>query len=176
MSAVIEGFMAVLLAIIAYTSNKQLTVQKDKGGGLTVLNEKGAVIAKIPPIRLESLNFSSAFGKRLSTTNTKKQDVADFSIKSQDRDVRILAISFVPDLAFQTKGILRLEVNKQQIFPQQGSQGSDAGFFTDLSGFALPIPAQGILLKRGESLDIFLWTSDGTLSNLTCAGYIGEYV
>lgn len=171
-SIVLQGFIAALLAIIAYTTSKQLTVLEKKDGGFQIIDADKKVIADIPSIKLEPFRFGKIFIKRISgIVGTKKPDVPQFSFKSIDRDIRIFIISLVPDATFKTKGIMQIKSNKADLL-----EPTDAGVFTDLLEFSIPIPENGILLQRGESIEFFFWTSDGTSSAITLAGFVGEHV
>jgi hypothetical protein len=95
--------------------------------------------------------FSKTIPKTISTSNTAKQTIPDFSIQNPlDKDIFVNSIEIVPDPAFSYKGVLQINLNGAPIFPP-----NIAGFFSQYTRFSIPLPNK--VLLNSMSLDIFVW-------------------
>lgn len=176
MSSVITAIIgSVIGALGALLLQKRLACTLCDDGSMDVIDQKsGDILVNIPNVnvRLDAFGYQEIlFARRTTTQPNTSHETPNFSFKnSQNRDVRIFTLSFVPDAVFRTNGLLRIKVNKVEILPE-----TIAGDFTDLAQFTVPIPENGLLLKNNEKIEIFIGTSSGT-SALTLAGLVGEYV
>jgi hypothetical protein len=99
------------------------------------------------------------------TTATVKSDAGNPDIEITnpfDRPARIMGITLIPDSSFKTKGILQLDIARAPYFT-----GMTAADFTDISTFSIPISDDGYEIDANETVEIYIWTSDGTGSALT---------
>jgi hypothetical protein len=148
MSAVIEGAAAVIAL---------LTTIRDK---LAELKPKEVQTVKIIT---DPYEFSKTVIDRISTTLTARPDKPQIEIANPvDRDVRIMSMTLIPDAAFKTKGLLLLKNNDADVF-----EVNTGGDLTDFSTINVPLPNEGLELKRGKKIRLFTWTSDGMVSAIT---------
>jgi len=119
--------------------------------------------------KVEIINPSRKQGSpridRSTTIATVKADTGspDIEIKNPfDRQARIMGITLIPDESFKTKGIVNLDIGRAPYF-----SGMAAADFTDISTFAVPISDDGYEIDANESVEIYIWTSDGTSCSLT---------
>lgn len=153
MSAVLEG-PALVVSL--------LTTIKDKLAEL-----KPREIQKVQ-IVTEPYTFSKTLVDRVSTTATARPDNPQIKFANPvDRDVRIMSLTLIPDAAFKTKGLLLVKVNDTDVF-----EIDTAADLTDFSTVNVPLPNEGLELKRGKTIKIFVWTSDGTASALTAMPHL----
>ena len=98
--------------------------------------------------------------KRGSTSVTVKPDEAQISITNNLKaDVRITAITIIPDSSFKTNGLLKLTVDEVTVL-----EIDTAGNLTDLNNLPLSIPNEGWLIKRDEKIELYMWSSSGTIT------------
>lgn len=162
-----------LISIVAFLTGKQIKIEEDKTGSI-IRDSEGNIIARIPKTQDEPLTFMSVFFKRIhNITATKQADslIPDYSYKSQDVDVSLSRIALVPDSNFKTHGMIAININKSILLPP-----TSAGDFTDLTAFTLPLRQEGIKLRRGETLDIWVWTDDGTNCAITLTASVAKQV
>lgn len=153
MSGVIEGAALVV---------SLLTAIKDKLAEL-----KPKEIQKVQ-IVTEPYTFSKTLLDRISTTATARPDNPQIKFANPiDREVRIMSLTLIPDAAFKTKGLLLVKVNDSDIF-----EIDTAGDLTDFSTVNVPLPNEGLELRRNQTIKIFAWTSDGTASALTALPHL----
>ena len=176
--SVITSFASItgaLIAAFSYTTGKQLKTTLEDGL-IKIIDEKGVLVAAIPEFREKSLRGSKMFLQRIpNITATKKPDSPNFKFQWKDKDVKLISLSLIPDgdgtpTKFRAKGIIEILINKVPVFP-----ANTAAAFTDISAFSVPLPDEGITLKRGEWIEVFCWTSDGTASAITVSGLVGDY-
>lgn len=76
-----------------------------------------------------------------------------------DREVRITGFSLIldSDSAKRAKLYVEILINGVEYFDK-----NKAGFFENLASFAVPISNEGHKLQRDHSIDILLWSTDGT--------------
>lgn len=118
--------------------------------------------------------FSKVYLKRLSniTATSKAIDSkADFEIYSLDTNVIIKSLAIVPDSAFKTHGILLIEINGVPFL-----EATTALDFNDVNSLTIPLPQEGIKLKRSKKIRFFVWTNDGTPSALTIEALVAKDV
>lgn len=167
-------FNAAIISVLAYLTNKQVSIEEKKTGTHIIDSNTGQTIAVIPKTQDEPFTFSQVYFKRQSNITATKQadDVKpDFVYKSQDTDVSLSKISLVPDASFQTHGMICIKVNKTILLPP-----TSVGDFTDLVAFTLPMKEEGIKLRRGEQLEFWVWTDDGTASAITITANVSKQV
>jgi len=137
------------------------------------------VIEKLKPKdiqKVEVINrpfkFATTLFKRGTTTSNKKPDDPTFILKNTRKDdVRIFRIGIVPDAAFKTNGNALIKNHDGEIISIK------TGDLTDVSDIPINMLPNGQHLKRGESIEVFLWNDDNITSvSLTVAALIGEFI
>lgn len=99
---------------------------------------------------------------RATTTATVEPTNPQIEMKNPiDDDMRVTAITIIPNENFKTKGILRLLINGvEELKTKEGD-------LTDYSTLNIPIANEGKLIERNKGVSLHIWTSDGTSSSVT---------
>jgi len=104
--------------------------------------------------------FSVSEIGRKSTTNTSRQNDDNPDLEFQnplDIEAVVREITFIPNSAFKTKGMLVVTINDVTIFSNKV-----VADFTDVTDGKIPIP-EGKTIKRKDKVKVFIW--NGTDSN-----------
>jgi len=114
--------------------------------------------------------FGKPIIKRATTTSNSRNETPSIKIENPlDRDIRIFAVSMIPDAGFKTNGRLEIQTNGVTYLDEE-----DAATFTDIIDTNLPIPKEGELLKAGESLEFYIRNDDNSTSvAITVLVYLG---
>lgn len=167
MSMFITPAISALVAIITLILGKDYIVQHDaNANSIKVLNSNGQTVADIPlslkPVRF----FLGGIGRTSSILTNKPVGSPQIQFKNPypDQKVTVVNISLVPDANCKLHGIIEVDINGRVALAPQ-----PAGTFTDLTDFQLPLPEEGTLLDEGQTIDVYLWTDNGTASNVTAS-------
>lgn len=174
------SFLAPLLATLigtltALQANKYLSAQVDqKTNEIIIKDERGKEISRFPnesDVRLAPFDIFHAFIKRVTTNVTSAPQNAQIGFDNPFKaDVTLTSLSFVPDLAFQTKGVAIVKIGGNYIT-------IDASSLTDIDGVNVPLPPNGIKFAHDEKIEIFAWNGvDATNVSLTMLVGIGGYL
>ena len=97
---------------------------------------------------------------RATTTATTPPDTPDIEIANPlDQDMRITAITIIPDDTFKTNARCKLQVEDVTVLEIES-----AGDATDLNNLPLTIPNEGWKIKPKETIKLFMWASSGTIA------------
>ena len=102
--------------------------------------------------------------KRGSTTKQEFPDVLhpDISFENPKKNnVIVKGISLSPNNIFREKGMVKVYVGALPVF-----ENETAGDFTDVTDISIDLQ-DGLILKRGEKIDVFLLSNDGTIVSMT---------
>lgn len=149
-----------------------LRAMQEQNGAVVVMQDEKE-LARFEPIRLEAFAFLDAALKRVSTILEVFPDEPQIKIENKlDQTIRIFNISLIGGANFKAKGRLRVDVNERALLRE-----TDTGVFTDVEAFAIPIPENGLTLKAGKSIDIFVRNGvDATAVAVTVTALLGDYI
>lgn len=149
-----------------------MSIVTSAGFAKAIEKVEGAIKKNI--VRVEVVTKPYEFGKpildRSTTTSNARAETPSVKIENPlDRDVRIFAISLIPNANFKTSGRLEIQINQVTYLDEKS-----ASAFTDIVDINLPIPPEGELLKAGESIDFNIRNDDNATSvSLTVLVYLG---
>lgn len=113
----------------------------------------------------EPLNDNSSSG-----ANQKKPDTPQIQLtNTQDREVRLLGLSIILDADSTKRAKLMMQIDMNQA--PYGKQFK-AGFFKNISSFAVPLSNEGHRIKPKETIDIYLWSTDGTDIEVAASAFV----
>lgn len=165
----------VIAAVVGNLIGEGITglfVKQVAANQVAVMSRDGKELARVQvqEQRLKGLKTYEAFISRKSTTLTKKPDSPQIEFKySQTIGIRLLSLTLVPDAVFKTKGIAQIIIGGRRVAT------IEAADLTDIDAFNLPLPEAGLLVDPAETIQVFLWTSDGTASAATVTAAVGDY-
>jgi len=171
-NVILGGGIGAVLALILNAFGKKVFAETQGDGTTIIFDENKKQIAKFEGEAVP-FNFMEWLPKRISgivvqVKPNKPQLTFENPLK---QPIKLLHLAFVPDTNFKTKGIINILVNGVDLIPDTG-----IGTFTDPQDFSVPIPRGGLTIRRGENVEVFVWTSDGTAVALTVAPLLGAVV
>lgn len=97
-----------------------------------------------------------------SSTNalTNRPQTPNIILKNPiDRELRITGLSLILDSDSTKRAKLYCEIliNRAEYFDK-----NKAGFFENIASYAVPLSNEGHKLQKDESIEIYLWSTDGT--------------
>jgi len=107
--------------------------------------------------------FQKTFPKRLETTNTIRQTLADLKEKNPlDMDAFVNRIEIIPNIDFAVKGKIEVFINRVLAF----SNADIDNYFEDI--LVVNVSPESNEIKRNESVEIFIWNNiDSTSIKVT---------
>lgn len=122
----------------------------------------------IIPVDIAPLQKIRTYFKRINTTNQIKQSKPDLRIANPyNISAKIYSIAIIPDSTAQTKLFCQILLDDDELLYVAG------GDMADTSVINVPIPIQGKSIDKQKYIDVFIWTSDGSSSNLSVSSTIG---
>lgn len=172
----VPSLIATLIGVFtANALNQKLSQTTDPKTNETVIkNETGEIVARLPnetSVRLEPFDIFTADIDRITTNATAKPDKPQIEFENPyKQDLILTSLSFVPDLAFQTKGKAIIKIGGNSINISSAS-------LTDSDSLNVPLPPNGIKIKRTDKIQIFAWNGvDAVNVSLTSLVGIGGYL
>ncbi len=126
--------------------------EKDKPQGVKIIQE---------PIESISLKL-----KRVTSTSTTKPNTPNIEFKNPlDEEIKVKTISLIPNSSFKTKGIVQVLIDDVEVFLNDA-----VADFADIASLNIELSPQGKTIKRGKSVQVFIWSPDATSVSLavTC--------
>lgn len=173
------AFLALLLAsligtLTAAQLNQRLSVTEDKKTNeIVIKDERGKEISRFAneEIKFAPFDIFHAFIKRVTTNEISAPQKAQIEFANPFKaDVTLTSLSFVPDAAFQTKGVAIVKIGGNYIT-------IDASSLTDVDGVNVPLPPNGIKFAHDEKIEVFVWNGiDAVNVSLTMLVGIGGYL
>lgn len=169
---IIETIISAITSILIVKGIKNIETKKNENGD-TLIFADGKQIARLEAslTRIQPLDFIKADIERIVTTQQLRQDDADFIFENPfDKEVGLITLNLVGNTNFNLKGHAEIKINEIAIFT------IEAGDLTDVLLDSLPMPQEGIKLKRSKSIEVRIWSDDGSSVALTVLPVVGGFL
>jgi len=120
--------------------------------------------------KIISIKSGEFLFERVTTSATKKPAKPQIKLLNpfDDPSAKMMSLGLIPDATFQTNGIIEIHINRRKLLGP-----TKAADFTDISDINLPIPdIAGLLFEPGESIEVFVWASSGTVG-IAIGAFVG---
>lgn len=166
----IGSMVGGIIAALAAQGIINLFVRQTEKDITVMSGDKQIAKIEVPKQQVAGLRTYEAYISRKSTTLTRKPDTPQVEFRySQTSGIRLLSLTLIPDAAFKTKGLAQIVIGRRRVVT------IEAADLTDVDAFNLPIPEGGLNIDPAETIQVFLWTLDGTASAATVSAAVGDY-
>lgn len=171
---IIESVVAAIISFAVAKGATMIETKKDAQGNTIVLGD-GKIIGKVAAELAREQPFDFIRGEvfRIATTNTERpdDDNIDYIFDNPfDKEVQLVNLSLVGNVNFYLKGFAEVKVNGILVFDLQNGDLDDV----DLS--EIPMPPQGMVLKRNDRITVKVWSSDGSEVALTILPLVAGFL
>lgn len=105
-------------------------------------------------VKQRPTSFLKSKLKRISSVSAKLSTAQGAIENPVDEDAVIKSISIVPNATFKSSGRLQILVNEVEVFSDDA-----VGDYTDVPVLDIALPSEGKIIKRGKSVEFFVWGS-----------------